>query len=294
MRRLGLVGVALLLGPGGCGGGSSPSGPSPPSGLAQRTAALTQRLETANFVFHYAPGDQVQADRSEAFHRWAVGYLGVSAPKKIDFYKFPSSEQLEAAMGERFGGRAYPREFAVVTAYPWHNHECMHLYVDLIGSPPRLFAEGMVVAHEYDPLNGVWVSQWNRADPPDEPYLDIVRDLRIAGRLYPIEQILESEAFNARVGSEQSRVGYPQAGVFVMYLIQAFGLEPMKEVVGSVPYAASREAIGSRFEAVFGVSVATAERAWLDWLDQADARAGWRPGAHASDARAASDGGSGG
>ena len=44
-----------------------------------------------HFVFRSAPGDQVQAERSEAYHEWAVGYLGVTPPKKIDFYKFADS-----------------------------------------------------------------------------------------------------------------------------------------------------------------------------------------------------------
>jgi hypothetical protein len=269
MSGLGGAAVVSVLGLAGCGAeGTSPIAPSPLSELERRTASLTARLETAHFVFHFAPGDQVQPERSEAYHEWAVRYLGVTPPKRIDFYKFPDFDALRAAMGQSFGGRAYPDEFALVTAFPWHNHECMHLYVSLIGSPPRLFAEGMVVAHEYDPLNGIWVSQWNRADPPRDPYFGIVRSLKAEGRLYPIQDILESDAFNARVASEPTRIAYPQSGVFVMYLIERHGLDQMKELVRILPYSASRDTIQWRFEETFGVSVGEAETAWLAWLDR--------------------------
>lgn len=42
----------------------------------------------------------------------------------------------------------------------------------------------------------------------------------------------------------------------------------MKEIVASVPYGASADTIRARFEAVYGVSVAGAEVAWLEWLDR--------------------------
>jgi len=45
---------------------------------------LTQTLETANFVFYYSPGDFVYAERSEAFHDWAVALLGITCPKKVE------------------------------------------------------------------------------------------------------------------------------------------------------------------------------------------------------------------
>jgi hypothetical protein len=262
--------VALLVGP-GCGGEtSSPADPVVQSGLERATVALTERLESDSFVFHFRPGDggRIQVERSEAFHRWAVAYLGVTPPKKIDFYMFRSREEMAAAFGSAFGGRAFPNEFAVATAYSWHNHECFHLYTTLIGNPPRLFAEGMVVAHEFDPYNDVWYSQWNRAEPYPEPHLVVAHGLKDQGLLYPIESILASDDFNARVEQETERVAYEQAGAWVAYLIQTYGLDKMKQIVASVPYGSSRDFIRSRFEAVYGIGLAEVEAAWLAWLDQ--------------------------
>lgn len=83
-----------------------PDDPPEPSELQRAAAGLTGRVESENFVFHFQPGDGARAEveRSEAYHRWAIWYLGVVPPKKIDFYMFPSFEEMDA----RFGiGRAH-------------------------------------------------------------------------------------------------------------------------------------------------------------------------------------------
>jgi len=263
---LGLAGLLLAT---SCGGETpSPPNPGTQSELERATVALTGRLESESFVFHFQPGDgdRAQVERSEAFHRWAVGYLGVTPPKKIDFYMFRSHEEMAAAFGYAFGGKAFPAEFAVATAYSWHNHECFHLYTRLIGDPPRIFAEGMTVAHEFDPYNDVWFSQWNRAEPYPEPHLVLARRLKDEGLLYPIESILESADFNSQVEQETVRIAYEQAGAWVTYLVQTYGIDKMKQIVAGVPYGASRDLIRSRFEAIYGVSLAEAEAAWLEWL----------------------------
>jgi hypothetical protein len=255
----------------GCGrDGDSPAAPSQLSELERATSGLTERIESASFVFHFQPGDGARAEveRSEAFHRWAVAYLGVTPPKKIDFYMFRSNQEMGAAFGAAFGGKAFPAEFAVATAYSWHNHECFHLYTCLVGNPPRIFAEGMPVAHEFDPYNNVWVSQWNRAEPYREPHLEIARQLKAAGLLYPMESILESDDFNRQVDGETVTIAYEQAGAWVSYLVATYGIDRMKQIVASIPYEASKDAIRSRFQAVYGVSVEEAEAAWLAWLDR--------------------------
>ena len=130
LARLSLAaGIVALAMAASCGDQAEPpTGPTAQDELQRATAGLTGRTESENFVFHFQPGDGARAevDRSEAYHRWAVGYLGVRPPKKIDFYMFPSREVMAAAFGETFGGRAFPRDFAVATAFSWHNHECFH------------------------------------------------------------------------------------------------------------------------------------------------------------------------
>ena len=111
---LGILLGALCVLTGGCGGkptiepvpNSLPalSRPTIPNGLdSAMVARLTERIETENFIFHFAPGDSVLAERQEAYHRWAVDFFDVSPPKKIDYYKFSTPDDMATAVGQRAG-----------------------------------------------------------------------------------------------------------------------------------------------------------------------------------------------
>ncbi len=232
-------------------------------------AQLSERLESDHFIFYRRPGDSIWVERQEAYHRWAVDYLGVTPPEKISFFKFQSLEDMEAAVGRPKAGRAFPSDLALVAIHSWNNHEAFHIYNGLLCEPPtiRLYEEGMVVAHEFDPLNDSWESEWNRREL-DEPviYADLVREYRREGRLFPIDGILESQSFN-----DSSQVGtlmiYTEAGMFVSYLIDTFGLDRMKQAFCSVAYEDTQETIQQRFEEIFGLSVQRVEQDWLAYLD---------------------------
>jgi len=253
-----------------------------PVGLDSATAAgLSERIESEHFVFHLRPGDSVSVDRYEALHRWAVDYLGISTPKKMDLYKF-AFEDMRAAVGRGASGRGFPRDYALATIHSWHPHEVMHIYTFCLCQSVtiRLYDEGMAVAHEIDPLNGNWVSgrsTWSWAG--GYLYADRVREHRAAGRLYPIEEILETRAFDqarrdAR-GTRDQWVLYDQAGMFVSYLIDTFGIEKMKQAICSVTQDDTRDTILQSFKAVFGISIQEVEQAWLAYLDESGAVARW-------------------
>ncbi len=245
-----------------------------PTGLDSATAArLTETLESEHFVFHRQPGDTVWVDRQEAFHRWAVDYLGISLPKKIDYYKF-SIRDMRAAVGRGASGRAFPQNYALATIYEWHPHEAMHIYTFGLCQriTIRLYDEGMAVAHEFDPLDGNWVSArsaWSLDG--GYVYAEEIQEHRAAGSLYPIDEILDSRAFDEVRRRDRRTVNqsvlYDEAGMFVSYLVDTFGIDKMKQAICSVTESDTRDTILRRFEAVFGLSVQEAERAWLAYLD---------------------------
>jgi len=267
--------VAVLISLGVIGAGASEGLPSTsllPAEIDPTYAGtLSQILGSDHFIFHLKPGDtSIEVARYEAFHEWATTYLGVTPAKKIDYYKFSSADEMAAALGRPSRGTAYPPEFAMASIYPWQNHECLHLYNSLLSPVPtiRLIKKGMVVAHEFDPWNDDWVSQWNRREV-EEPYIyiDMAIEDRAAGWHVPMESILESDGFNEAF-AERGMVIYVQAGTFVRYLIDTFGLEAMKSIFRAVAYDDSRENILTAFRASFGVSVADAEAGWQAWLDR--------------------------
>jgi len=251
------------------------SAPSLPPGLdSSMVAQLTGRFESDNFVFHFQPDDTVWVDRQEALHRWAVEYLDIRLPKKIDYYKF-SFADMRTAVGTRgASGRGFPRHSALATIYNWHPHETMHIYTFAIcqNITIRLYDEGMAVAHEIDPLNNDLVPRWVQWPGRGRyVYAEKVREHRAAGKLYAIEDILDSRSFlqvrHDERGTVNNRVVYDQAGMFVSYLINTFGIDKMKQAICSVSNDDSRDTIIREFEKVFGITVQEAERAWWAYLD---------------------------
>lgn len=227
---------------------------------------LTEKLETENFVFHYAEGDAVQAERMEAFHEWAVKYLGIVPPKKIDFYKYRNRDEIESVYGIR-ANFAIPSEFAVVSSYPFHPHECFHLYNSLISSTNRFLDEGMVVAHEIDPLNNIWRPYRDRGIVSElsEPYAYIVREYYQNDQFFPIQQLLNSDGFN-NCASQNSRIAYRQVGMFIHYLIGKYGLKKMKSLMKKVEYEETNQRINNKFSKIYHISIYTAYDNWIKTL----------------------------
>ena len=227
-------------------------------------ARLTKRKETDNYIFYYAAGDTVQFDRCEAYVKWGLDYLEVTLPKKIEYFKFRSFEEMKEALGSVAGGWAFPEDMAYATLWKWHNHEAMHL-LSLLWSgynyPTAFFVEGIAVAHEYDPYNNSWISQWNREEV-DEPYTDIVSQLHAEEKLYPLADIMESDAFHDYHSNEGERVAYPQAGVFTAYLIDTYGLDKFKEVFTTLDWEDSIDVIENHLELIYGKSLDELEQEW--------------------------------
>jgi len=230
---------------------------------------LTESHETASYIFYYAADDSVEFDRCEAFAQWGMEYLGIMLPKKIEFFKFRSYEEMGEALPSPAGGWAFPEDVALATMWKWHNHECMHILAHWWSNgsyPPSIFMEGMAVAHEFDPYNNDWISRWNRADIR-EPWLDIVKQLNAEGKLYSLEDILESQLFWNKVEEEvEERIAYPQAGMFTAYLIETYGLEKFKEVYSSLDYDDTFQVIRDQFISTYGISLETLEQDWLNVL----------------------------
>ena len=134
----------------GCDSSRSPTEPDPEVILEE----LTEQVETVHFIFHFAPGDQVDAERQEAHHRWATGRLGVGLPQKIEYFKYRDRNHMQRLTGRFTNGWADPDGFAVHAIQPANAHEAVHVYAGLLGRPSDFFDEGLAVALTTNPLTG--------------------------------------------------------------------------------------------------------------------------------------------
>jgi len=219
---------------------------------------LTQKIETDNFIFYHSPGDFVYAARSEAFHNWAVTLLGVTCPKKIDYYKYKDREQQKRLTGSTYTGWAISSTFEAHSYLPWMNHECVHLYTSVIGRPPKFFNEGIAVALQTDPYN----NDYEAREKSGERVHDLTKRYKDSGALYPIENILDDSGFDA----SDFTITYPQSGSFILYLIDTYGIGLMKTIFATVSRDASTAEIKALFQSTYGISIENAEQDWLNFI----------------------------
>jgi hypothetical protein len=183
-----------------------------------------------------------------------VPALQLQPSPPLEYYKYRDRAHLAAVTGRTTNGFAEPGTTRFHTIWPIDNHEGVHTLVILqIGHPPALFNEGMAVAHQTDPARGILSPRWNGTD-----LQDLARAHDAAGRLPALSSLLRSADFF----SFDTNVTYPCAGAFVRYLIDTYGLAPLKAYIASATFDDSSSATDSRFQAAYGRTVASM---WEEW-----------------------------
>jgi len=248
MGRYPLRAAAALLFAAGCGS----SMPISPSDLS-----LSERIETAHFVFHYSAGDGVDPAWQEAYHEWAVAQLGVTPPI-IQYNKYQTPAHMAALTGRNTNGFADPAGAAIHTLWPTDKHEVVHVYAASWGFPVALFVEGLAVAHQTNPPANDFVPRWNGTALDD-----LVRRLRALETVPPIAAIAETAAFRAR----DSDIMYPVAGSFVRFLIVTQGIGAMRRLYGEMPNDATLSTVRAAFLRTYGFTLDEAEARWIASLE---------------------------
>ncbi len=232
--------------------GDSPSGPS-------GELALSQTRETASIVFRYSRNDFVEAERQQAFHDWAVRELDVSPTRKISYNKYLT----RAHMGQHTGafdtnGFAQPDDFALHTIWPFDNHEPVHLYSSLFGSPVALLNEGIAVSFQTNPAANDFTPKWS-----GQAVHSIATRFRRQGTFVPLDDLLETREFLLA----PTDVRYPESGSFVLFLRESRGLERLKALFALGNENDSEAALRETFQRVYGVPLEQIEDEWIALLD---------------------------
>lgn len=249
MGRYPLRAAAVVLFAAGCGS----STPTSPSDLS-----LSERIETAHFVFHYSAGDGVDSAWQEAYHEWAVAELGVT-PQVIQYNKYQTRAQMAALTGRgNTNGFADAPASAIHTLFPTDNHEVVHIYAASWGFPVALFEEGLAVAHQTNPSAHDFVPRWGGTALDD-----LVRRLRALDGVPPIAVIAETAAFRARDGD----IMYPVAGSFVRFLIDTQGIGAMRRLYGEMPNDATLSTVRAAFFRTYGFTLDEADARWVASLE---------------------------
>jgi hypothetical protein len=245
-----LLAVAFLAG--ACGG-------SPPVGPSGSGVPLVQAIESPAFVFHYASSDSVEADWQEQFHAWAIAQLRVSPPRRIIYNKYMSRSHMGDLTGQ-YSTNAYadPATYAIHTIWPTDNHETVHLYASLFGSPVALFGEGLAVAHQTNPARQDFVPKWSGV-----PVHQRAKEFRRTGTLVALARLLQTSDFR----TVDPNIAYPESGSWVRYLIDIYGLDRMQQFFGSSAPTDPSDSVRRTFQTIYGRSIETVESEWLAFID---------------------------
>ena len=245
--------AVVLLQAAACGSSSdTPSGPS--------ASPLPLAAESSNFRYYYSPGETVQTERQEAFHAWAVARLGVTMPQRIDYRKYTSRNDMGARTGQ-YNTNAYaePGLFTLHTLWTWDNHETVHIYTAPIGRPSDFFNEGIAVAFQTDPMTGDFEPRFN-----GEQIHAAARRYRQLGQLVlPLSRVVTTTGFRA---VSDSVLSYREAGSFVAFLIDRFGLDRVLAFFRASTRDDALGVIETRFQQAFGTALPDAEAAWLAFV----------------------------
>ncbi|TAK13307.1 MAG: hypothetical protein EPO35_10470 [Acidobacteria bacterium] len=241
--------LALALSAASCGGPVAPSKPPLPVGS-----------ESADYRFHYVAGDHVDAEWQQNYHAWATARLGVQLPRKIEYYKYQSRQN----MGEHTGkyntnGFAEPSTFEIHTLWPTDNHEVVHIYTALVGRPPDFFNEGIAVAFQTDPAKGLFDSVFNGV----EVHQACRQYLQAGTLVVPLDRVIGTSDFR---GITDSTLSYREAGSFMRFVLDRYGVSRTLDFFRASTSTDGIETMKARFQAALGEPLATAEGAWLAML----------------------------
>jgi hypothetical protein len=244
--------LSLLLMLAACGGSGGPTAPT------QTPLPVTN--ESASFRYHYAAGDRVDAEWQESYHAWATEQLGVHVPQKIEYYKYQSRQDMGNHTGN-YGtnGFAEPARFELHTLWPIDNHEVVHIYTALIGRPSDFFNEGMAVAFQTNPATSRFESVFNG----QEVHQACAQYLQNGTLVLPLTRIVLTNDFRA---ISDSTLSYREAGSFMRFTIDRYGVERVLEFFRTSSSTDSRATVNLRFQTALGVSLETAEADWLAML----------------------------
>lgn len=227
-----------------------------------------RKIESEHFIFYVPKEDKVDITTQEWFYRYITTLFGVEPEEKIIYLKCGASINEITGSSYLIVARAYLDKNIIISTNEWESHELIHIIQYLIsGYDPIFFSEGLAVAYEMI--------------IPREKFINIHRDaiheyvqeMLIKDNSYiSITKILTSKKFEA-VNNDIIMglllgAHYYEAGSFVRYLIDVYGLEKFFQFLKLSNYWDSKSEIKKKFLIVYNFSIQEVEKQWLEFLKE--------------------------
>jgi hypothetical protein len=229
-----------------------------------KTYPAFNHAESKNFIVYFIPDSKAEKDADvflkerEEILSDILKILNAGFKEKIIFFLYPTSFTKISLTYHTGCGLAYKNTIAEQyingqSVDPYH--ELTHVVSHKIGDPPALFNEGLAVFMQRG-------SQWEGKDVDAicEEYLS-------KGNLIPLTELVGY----TDIGPEESKpeISYPEAGSFIKFLVQAFGMEKLKTLYGRLKNTNDPQQQNENIkiiEKIYSKSLAYLERDWIAHL----------------------------
>lgn len=194
---------------------------------------------------------EVLDDQYEVTQHW------LGAPYSNRISGFLADNAADGEFESEYSGVAFPdtASFRATATPPVDSnlfalvaHEANHVVI--VGSLGRanthFVTEGLasaVISERYHPLGRHYYYQWTKSH---------------RAQLVPLTRLIDDEGWS----HTNSNVAYSEAASFLGYLLETQGAAKLRQV-----YSANSSTFESRFSQVYGVTLASAETAWLTFCD---------------------------
>jgi len=213
---------------------------------------LTKIKTTSRFTYYMSIDDSVQIERNDAFCSWLLNKLKIELDGRIIYYKYKDTNQKYQLMGSN--GNALVIDNRIHTILDYDNHELVHVLVgQYYGNPPKLFGEGIAVAHQVNPMVGDYVPKWGR-----RPIDSIALDYNLKSQIPSIDSLLSFNQFF----HYPENITYPISGSYVKYLLSSFGYNVFLLFAKECNWTCTISETKKIFKKVYQKDI---EVTWNDW-----------------------------
>lgn len=216
--------------------------------------ALSKQISTEHLVFHMSDNDSVKTEWEEIYVGWLIKKLNIVPTKKINYYKYQNTNQKYLLTRQR--GNAFASGNNIHTIWRADNHEIVHVLVsEYVGDPPKLFTEGIAVAHQVNPSENDFIPKWG-----GKSIDELIKTYETQAQIPPLDSLL----IMAKFFKYSENITYPVSGSFVKYLLETYGYDKFYNFIKVCDWTSALSKIKIEYSKIYNEDI---ETSWSNWLE---------------------------